>query len=69
MTNQTKMFWTAKETNNKTKRPPTERDKLFANNTSEGLTFKMYKKLCNFTSRTQLKNGQTQREVSGEGVC
>ena len=59
MTDQTKKFWTAKETNNKIKRPPTEREKLFANNTSdEGLTFKMYKKLCNFTSRTQLKNGQ-----------
>ena len=46
MTDQTKKFWTAKETNNKIKRPPTEREKLFANNTSdEGLTFKMYKKL------------------------
>ena len=41
-----KRFCTAKETINKTKRQPTEWEKIFANNaTSKGLVSKIYKQL------------------------
>ena len=41
-----KIFCTAKETINKTKRQPTEWEKIFANDISdEGLVYKLYKEL------------------------
>ena len=41
-----KSFYTAKETIDKTKRPPTEWEKIFANDmTNNGLTSKIYKQL------------------------
>ena len=46
-------FCTAKETtNNKTKRQPTEWEKIFANNaTDEDLIFKIYKQFIQFDNR------------------
>ena len=42
----TKKLFTAKEIINKMKRPPTEQEKIFANNISDkGLTSKIYKEL------------------------
>ena len=41
-----KSFWTVKETINKTKRQPTEWEKIFANDVSDkGLTSKIYRQL------------------------
>ena len=41
-----KIFCTAKETTNKTKRQPKEWEKIFANDISDkGLVFKIYKEL------------------------
>ena len=41
-----KSFWTAKETKNKTKRQPTEWQKIFTNDaTNKGLVSKIYKQL------------------------
>ena len=56
-----KSFCTAKETINKTKRQPTEREKIFANDTSDKrLASKIYKKLIKLnTQKTiQWRNGQ-----------
>ena len=51
-------FCTAKETTNKTKRPPTEWEKIFANNaTDEDLIFKIYKQF------TQFDNGKTENPI------
>ena len=51
-------FCTAKETTNKTKRPPTEWEKIFANNaTDEHLIFKIYKQF------TQLDNRKTENPI------
>ena len=44
-----KSFCTAKETVNKTKRQPTEWEKIFANDTTDkGLIYKIYKELLKF---------------------
>ena len=55
-------FCTAKDTINKTKRQPTELEKIFANNvTDRGLISKMYKQLLQLNDKkqiTQSKNGQ-----------
>ena len=56
-----KSFFTAKETINKTKRQPSEWEKIFANDaTDKGLISKMYKELTwlNIIKTTQSKNGQ-----------
>ena len=59
-----KSFCTAKETVNKTKRQPTEWEKILINDTTDkGLISKIYKELLNSNSRpkTQIitsKNGQ-----------
>ena len=56
-------FRTAKETINKTKRQPSEWEKIFANETSDkGLISKIYKQLMQLnikkTKKTQSNNGQ-----------
>ena len=49
-----KSFCTAKETVNKTKRQPTEWEKIFANDLSDkGLVSKIYKELRNSTVKKQ----------------
>ena len=57
-----KNFCTAKETINKTKRQPSEWEKIFANEgTVKGLIPKIYKQLMqlnNKKTKTQSKNGQ-----------
>jgi len=58
-----KSFCTAKETINKTKRQPTEWEKVFANDISDkGLVSKIYKELIKLSTPKkqilQLKNGQ-----------
>ena len=57
-----KSFCTAKENINRTKRQPSEWEKIFANEaTDKGLISKMYKQLCSSISvkqTTQSKNGQ-----------
>ena len=59
---QTKNFCTVKENINKTKKPPTEWQKIFANSISDkGLISKIYKELIQLNIKkqtTQLKNGQ-----------
>ena len=55
-------FCKAKETTNKTKRYPSEWEKIFANeSTDKGLVSKIYKQLMQLNIKkqtTQLKNGQ-----------
>ena len=57
-----KRFCTKKETINKTKRQPTEWEKLFANDvTDKGLVSEIYKQLMRLNvikTKTQSKNGQ-----------
>ena len=56
-----KSFCTAKETINKTKRQPSESEKIFANEaTDKGLISKIHKQLMQFNIKqtTQSKNGQ-----------
>ena len=57
-----KSFCTAKETMNKTKRQPSEWEKIFANEaTDKTLISKIYKQLMQLnikTTKTQSKNGQ-----------
>ena len=57
-----KSFCTAKETTNKTKRQPSEWEKIFANeSTDKGLISKIYKQLMQLNIKkhtTQSKNGQ-----------
>ena len=55
-----KSFCTAKETINKTKRQPTEWEKIFANDTTDkGLVSKIYKELLKLN--TQKTNNQVQK--------
>ena len=50
-----KGFYAAKETINKTKRQPTEWEKIFANDISDkGLVSKIYKELTNSTPEKQI---------------
>ena len=56
-----KSFCTAKETINKTKRQPTDWEKIFADNaTNKGLISKIYKQFIQLSIKktTQSKNGQ-----------
>ena len=57
-----KSFCTAKETINKTKRQPSEWEKIFANKaTDKGLISKIYKQLMQLSIRnqkTKFKNGR-----------
>ena len=54
-----KSFWTVKETINKTKRQPTEWEKIFANNAIyKGLVFKIHKEFTQFNVTKKIKNGQ-----------
>ena len=57
-----KTFCTAKETVNKTKRQPTEWEKIFANDTTDkGLISKIYKELLKLNTHktdNHVKNGQ-----------
>ena len=57
-----KSFCTAKETINKTKRQPTEWEKIFANDvTDKGLVSKIYKQLIQLSiikTNNPIKNGQ-----------
>ena len=54
-----KIFCTAKETINKTKRQPLEWERIFANEaTDKGLISKIYKQLNIKKQTTQSKNGQ-----------
>ena len=51
------MFFTAKQTINKTKRQPTEWEKIFSNNvTDKGLIFKIYKQLTQLNNKKQKPN-------------
>ena len=52
-----KSFYIAKETINKTKRQPTEREKIFAGDMTKGLISKIYKQLIqlNIEKTTQIK--------------
>ena len=53
-----KSFCTAKETINKRKRPPTEWERIFANNISnQGLIYKIYRELI------QLNIGKTNNQI------
>ena len=59
-----KSFCTAKETLNKTKRQPTEWEKIFANKvTDKGLIHKTYKRLCSTIPKKQT-NKQTKKPNS-----
>ena len=52
-------FCTGKETINKTKRQPIEREKIFANDaTDKGLVSQIYKQLINQKTNHPIKNGQ-----------
>ena len=56
-----KSFYTAKETDNKTKRQPIEWEMIFANNSSDkGLISKIYKELIQLNTKqtVHLKSGQ-----------
>ena len=55
-----KSFCKGKETTNKTKRQPSEWEKIFANqSTDKGLISKMYKQLMQLNiKKTRLENGQ-----------
>ena len=52
-----KSFWTVKEAINKTKRPPTECEKIFANDVSlNKLIFKIYKEPRQLNIKKETKN-------------
>ena len=58
-----KSFCAAKETINKTKRQPTEWEKIFANDvTDKGLISKIYKQLM----KLNIKKNQTTQSKSGQ---
>ena len=60
--NQTYMFLHSKETINKTKRQPTDWEKVFANDaTNKGLISKIYKQLIQFNNNN--KDNQSNRKM------
>ena len=60
--NQTYMFLHSKETINKTKRQPTDWEKVFANDaTNKGLISKIYKQLIQFNNNN--KENQSNRKM------
>ena len=67
-----KIFCTTKEIINKTKRWPTEWEKVFANNaTDKGLISKIYQQLIQLYIKkqaTQSKNGQKINEATDKGL-
>ena len=67
-----KSFCTAKETTSKTKRQPTEWEKIFANDViNKGLVSKIYKQLMRFNiikTNNPIKKGQKTKEI-GRASC
>ena len=62
-----KSFYTAKETISKTKRQPTDWEKIFANNgTNKGLVSKIYKQLVTFNGNP-LQYSCLENPVDGGG--
>ena len=60
-----KSFCTAKETTNKTKRQPTEWEKIFANEaTDRGLVSKIYKQLMWLNTQKNKKPNQKNRQTT-----
>ena len=63
--NKLKSFCTAKETTNKTKRQPTEWEKIFANEaTDRGLVSKIYKQLMWLNTQKNKKPNQKNRQTT-----
>ena len=65
-----KSFCTAKETINKTKRQPTEWEKIFANEvTNKGLISKIYKQLTQlYVKKNTTKPNQTTQSKNGQKI-
>ena len=65
-----KSFCMAKETINKTKRPPSELEKIFANEvTDKGLISKTYKQLMQLNIRKTSQNGHHKKKKSTNNKC
>ena len=59
-----KSFCTAKETDNKTKRQPTEQEKIFANDiTGKGLISKIYKELLKLNAQKTNKPVKNEQKI------
>ena len=62
-----KIFCTSKETINKTRRQPTEWEKIFANNaTDKGLISKLYKQLIQLNIKTNKQANKTTQSKNGQ---